>query len=677
MSNVTRIRGILCATGALFAFTGGSAAAATGTVTFSHPGEHPIVVPAGVTTLDVIAVGGRGGAGNYFVNGGFGARVVGELPVTPGSTLYLEVGGNGADGSPYGGGGAGGGASDVRTSLASAGLTPVDPRLLIAGGGGGSGRGYGNGAGGTAGIGGDAGMVGGNSRTSFVFSGGGGAGAPVGTGAGGTSGSTIYPSEGEAGGAGALGLGGGGAFIGGGQAPAPGGYNGGGSGGGYTTVGGGNTFIRWGGGGGGGGLNGGGGGGGVVWNTAGGAEGGGGGGGGANLVPAGGSASTDATGSPGITLSFEDSAAPIVSLNQPPARLGAPMTLSGASGTILGDGEVTIDVYAGASAQGAPVRSFVADRNATTGAFSGSPPPGLPDGTYTAQATQVDGANTVGVTAARTFVYDTTPPALSLTGPTAGSRTSNPTPVFTGVAGKASDESATVDVSVYAAGSNDVVRTLSGQRNASTGVYAIPASPALADATYEAVATQSDDAGNERETGRVRFTVDTQAPAPTLTQPADGGSSDATPTFAGDGGATEGDAGTVTVRVYAGNAPSGDAVATLQAELDDSGDYLLNDAVSLFDGTYTAQTSQSDAAGNTGTSAPKTFTSTGGGAGPDCASAEKKLKSAKKKLKQAKKQLKSAKKSGDSAKVKQAKKKVKKAKGKLKKAKRAVAQNCA
>ncbi len=145
--------------GAAFALPAPAIASATnGTSTFgSTGGEQTFTVPDGVTQISVYAVGAPGGSGQ-FVSGGFGAQVSTDLSVTPGETLYVEVGAAGGDGgNPNGsgggggfngggvggagtaahnnGGGGGGGASDIRTTP----LTQNDlaSRLLVAGGGGG------------------------------------------------------------------------------------------------------------------------------------------------------------------------------------------------------------------------------------------------------------------------------------------------------------------------------------------------------------------------------------------------------------------------------------------------------------------------------------------------------------------------------------------------------------
>ena len=125
--------------------------------------------------MTVTATGAQGGGGFAAgCEGGFGASVTGTLAVTPGETLYVDVGGAGGDsqsvadvtGGSNGGGaggsddhgdgaGGGGGASDVRTLPAAEPLSSSDSRLLVAGGGGGGGDFYacidGVGSGGNAG----------------------------------------------------------------------------------------------------------------------------------------------------------------------------------------------------------------------------------------------------------------------------------------------------------------------------------------------------------------------------------------------------------------------------------------------------------------------------------------------------------------------------------------------
>lgn len=127
------------------------------TTTFTYTGAvQTYVVPPCVTSVTINALGAQGGG----TSGGLGGSATATVPVTPGSTLYVYVGGRptaqlGPGG--FNGGGAtlalpcggssdgfpGGGASDVRTS------TSLNDRLIVAGGGGG--MGWSNGVGGAGG----------------------------------------------------------------------------------------------------------------------------------------------------------------------------------------------------------------------------------------------------------------------------------------------------------------------------------------------------------------------------------------------------------------------------------------------------------------------------------------------------------------------------------------------
>lgn len=145
------------------AFPGGALAATPTPVTqtFESTGaQQEFTVPAGVTSVHVQAIGAAGEPGlvegfdEERSLGGLGAEVSGELPVSPGEVLYVEV----ADGT-WGGGaggrldaGAGGGASDVRTVSSSV-ANPeesLDSRVIVAGGGGGGGSAW-EGVGGSGG----------------------------------------------------------------------------------------------------------------------------------------------------------------------------------------------------------------------------------------------------------------------------------------------------------------------------------------------------------------------------------------------------------------------------------------------------------------------------------------------------------------------------------------------
>jgi hypothetical protein len=201
-SNVTSV-GVVCATA----------------VSYTVPGTYSWTVPAGVTSIQVVAIGGgAGGSGESYGSGspgGSGAQVTATLSVTAGQLIALVVGGGGISGlSPGGGicpsGGGGGGATSIDAGNAD--------QVIAGGGGGGDGcgsdgyiGGSGGGAGGAGGAGagvyGGAGGSGGIGGADPAFpygigmAGGNGDGGPGG--AGGQNGSQ-YP-----GGAGGSGVGGG------------------------------------------------------------------------------------------------------------------------------------------------------------------------------------------------------------------------------------------------------------------------------------------------------------------------------------------------------------------------------------------------------------------------------------------------------------------------------------
>ena len=133
-----------------------------GTSSFNTPGAGTWTVPAGVTSIQVVATGGGGAGGGGSTNGGTagnggnGAVVTATLTVTPGDTINYFVGGGGT-GTTYtnvsgsgGGGGGGGGSTNV--------IDGSDTSTQIIAGAGGGGGGAGNvgapgGGGGTAGTG--------------------------------------------------------------------------------------------------------------------------------------------------------------------------------------------------------------------------------------------------------------------------------------------------------------------------------------------------------------------------------------------------------------------------------------------------------------------------------------------------------------------------------------------
>lgn len=168
----------------------GPARATTQTFSYSN-GEQPFVVPADVFNVTITAIGGHGatGASNGAGTGGVGGNGAwiraADIPVVPGTELYIDVGGDGgatADGvtldpgnpgNPGGfpnaaPGGTGGGFTPVRAGGGGGGATVVSqcvlammctPIVVAGGGGGGGSTGQGAAAGENGGTGGDAGLT--------------------------------------------------------------------------------------------------------------------------------------------------------------------------------------------------------------------------------------------------------------------------------------------------------------------------------------------------------------------------------------------------------------------------------------------------------------------------------------------------------------------------------------
>jgi hypothetical protein len=74
---------------------------------YTTAGLNSFMVPAGVTSIQVVVVGGSGGGGGDGSGGagGHGAKVSATLPVTGGSTLFTEVDLPGGSGDTFGGSG--------------------------------------------------------------------------------------------------------------------------------------------------------------------------------------------------------------------------------------------------------------------------------------------------------------------------------------------------------------------------------------------------------------------------------------------------------------------------------------------------------------------------------------------------------------------------------------------
>ena len=90
-----RVLGITVAAAMLAAVPAAQAAPQTASFGVTG-GDQMFTVPAGVTSVHVVAIGGSGGS-TAAATGGTGARLTADVPVQGGQVLYVEVGGNGGN----------------------------------------------------------------------------------------------------------------------------------------------------------------------------------------------------------------------------------------------------------------------------------------------------------------------------------------------------------------------------------------------------------------------------------------------------------------------------------------------------------------------------------------------------------------------------------------------------
>jgi hypothetical protein len=579
--------------------TATAAPCSTGTATFGHTGgEQCYTVPAGITSLYVIANGANGSGGTSNQPGGTGAHVEGRIPVTPGQTLYVYVGGNG--GTPGGGfngggsgnnnrGGGGGGATDIRTT--SGGL---NTRLLVAGGGGGAGAagaevppgGYNGGAGG----------FNGEDGVPFISLLGGGGGTQSGGGAG-RSNSNVC-TEVSTGTNGSLGTGGNGGL-------GPYGSN--------TTLGGPGGS---GGGGGGGGLYGGGGGAGYCNANGYGA-----GGGGGSSWSSDPNAVFTTGGSTGASLSIRYVASLTGqvkngSTNQNWAGQGPGSTAYDTAsvaqlGSAVPSGTVTYSLHSGSTCSGPPIST-------QTVALSGGNVPSssatsaLNAGGYTFKASYSGDSSYGPASSCDYFVVSQAQPSMNVTAPspvTAGS----PTSVTSTLTGEYPTPNSTRTVTYWAYKNGEVCDGApvgSAVVDVVNGVATWNGFTPPAAGTYVVTATYSGDVNNwslsEACNGTRSATIvanvpaDTTAPVLTLTQPTNGQYFNGNFVFSGVAGTAPGDKQFVVLDLFAGSAVSGSPFASIVNPRDPSTGSYLSDPVGLGTGTYTARVRQADDAGNTG-----------------------------------------------------------------------------
>jgi Big-like domain-containing protein len=302
-------------------------------------------------------------------------------------------------------------------------------------------------------------------------------------------------------------------------------------------------------------------------------------------------------------------ATPAVTLTSPTSGAlftGGQPTFAGAASTASDAVQkVTVRVYAGSTATGTAVRTLTATPSAG-GGYSVQPSPGLPDWVYTAQSEQDDIAGDRGFSAAVSFVVHDAPSSITL-----DSLGSKPlvtaTPTLTGVAATAAGDASQVTVLVYAGTTTTgaLVESAAGAIGPG-GRYSVRVTPGLADGRYTAIADQAGTVGSAVSQART-FRIKVNSPAVRLVYPAAGQRElGPRPAFSGAAGTELGDSPTVTVRLYRGSGARHHPIGSARFTATDgawAGSWPR--AVSL--GRYTVEAEQSDDAGHTTVTAPRTF----------------------------------------------------------------------
>jgi hypothetical protein len=336
--------------------------------------------------------------------------------------------------------------------------------------------------------------------------------------------------------------------------------------------------------------------------------------------PLAGSLSSLDTVAPGETLSLTVSAVAVgctadvsmgIAANTPAISLSSPTNnavflngipqFSGTASTAFDAANgVVVNVY---SSTGALVQTLTTTAG-PGGSFSVAPSGPLPNGLYSAVASQEDPFGQVNSSAPVTFTLGIVAPPISLNS-LGGAPLTGSSPTFSGRAGTRSVDANSVSVSIDPSGSSNPVQTLTASVNPD-GSFSVPVSSPLADGRYTAVAKQSS-FGTAGFSGPVTFRIKAHGPDLTLTYPAHTGwFAGKRITFSGQAGTALGDTSEVDVQLWQGRRAQGKAIGTLHIPVRGS-TWSGTWPVRLPYGKYTAIATQADDAGHTTTAPAHTF----------------------------------------------------------------------
>lgn len=197
-----------------------------------------------------------------------------------------------------------------------------------------------------------------------------------------------------------------------------------------------------------------------------------------------------------------------------------------------------------------------------------------------------------------------TAPSPSVTSPASGSSSTVDTPTFSGVAGNDFGDSSQVTLRLYPGtkASGTPAQAVTVGRSDAGWSAQLPTPLALG--TYTAQAEQDDVVGDAGFSAPVTFTV--TVPAISLNSPGSKPFGTSTPTLTGTADADAGSEPFALVAIYDGSSATGSPALRVTTGVGAGGQYSAQ-LPSLADGVYTAVAGQGDLAGNTGFSAPQSF----------------------------------------------------------------------
>jgi len=218
------------------------------------------------------------------------------------------------------------------------------------------------------------------------------------------------------------------------------------------------------------------------------------------------------------------------------------------------------------------------------GNFNVAFPPGSEEGEYEIEVTVTD-ENGNSSTATATTVLDTTPPIVNIDPQT---DTNDTTPTISGN----TDLPAGSEVAITVTDSQGNTQTVTAIVD-ENGNFSADVEEALAQGNYEVSVEATDAAGNTTTAVDNSGNIDTTAPALSLDPQTD--RSDTTPTISGSTDLPPGSTVSIVVTDSAGN------TQTIDAIVDENGDFSVDVQTPLTEGEYTVEASATDEAGNTTT----------------------------------------------------------------------------